>query len=107
MLFKGAVSAAADDPNVSRTQPVAQLGEDAELVVASVDRTARQNVPGPSLADEAGRGGFRQLEYRGLSTVALFISRSVSMARSSEAAAGTLWKAKVARKAGAQRRMPA
>jgi hypothetical protein len=36
-----------------------------------------------------------------LSAVALFISRSVSMARSSEAAAGTPWKAKVARKAGA------
>jgi hypothetical protein len=64
-LFKGAVSATADDPNVPRTQPVAQLGEYAELVIAPVDRTAGQDVPGPSLADEAGRDGFRQLEYRG------------------------------------------
>ena len=41
------------------------------------------------------------------SVVAVFMSRGISMARGSDAAAGTPWKANVARKAGDQRRTPA
>ena len=38
---------------------------------------------------------------------ALFMERSISMARSNGAATGTPWKVKVVRKAGDQRRTPA
>ena len=39
-LLEGAVSAAPHDPNLTRTQPVAQLRQHAELIVALVDRSA-------------------------------------------------------------------
>ena len=70
VLFEGAIAAAADDPDVARAQPAAQLRQHAELVIAPVDLTAGHHISGPSLADEAGRGGFRQLERRGLVHVA-------------------------------------
>jgi hypothetical protein len=44
-------------------------------------------------------------DFGSLNAPASFMPRSVSTARSSEAAAGTPWKEKVARKAGAQRRI--
>jgi hypothetical protein len=44
-------------------------------------------------------------DFGKLGLAASFMSHSMSMARSSEAAAGTPWKVKVAKKAGVQRRM--
>ena len=70
MLFEGAVAAAAGDPDVAGAQSAAQLRQHAELVIAPVDLTAGHHIPGPSLADETGRGGFRQLGRRGLVHVA-------------------------------------
>ena len=52
--------AAADDPDIAGAQPVAQLRQDAELVVASVDDAARQHVRHPALPDEACWSIFRQ-----------------------------------------------
>jgi len=46
-------------------------------------------------------------DFGRLGLAAPFMSRSMSTARSSEAAAGTPWKVKVAKKAGVQRRTPA
>jgi hypothetical protein len=46
-------------------------------------------------------------DFGRLGVAAPFMSRSMSMPRSSEAAAGTPWKVKVAKKAGVQRRTPA
>src|SRR5256885_16459300 len=46
-------------------------------------------------------------DFGRLGTALRFISRSMSIARISAAAAGTLWKTNASRKAGAQRRMPA
>jgi hypothetical protein len=68
--FEGPVAAAADDPNVAGAQPAAQLRQHAALVIASVNLTARHHIPGPPLADETGRSGFRQLERPSLVHVA-------------------------------------
>ena len=76
MLFEGAIAAAADDPDVAGAQPAAQLRQHAELVIAPVNLTAGHHISGPSLADEAGRGGFRQLERRGLVHVAQRVDRA-------------------------------
>src|SRR5215831_9890681 len=61
MLFEGAVAATADDPDVPGAQPTAQLRQDAELAITPVNLTAGHHIASPSLADEAGRSGFRQL----------------------------------------------
>jgi hypothetical protein len=76
MLFEGAVAAAADDPDIARAQPALQLRQHTELVIAPVDRAAGHDVPGPSLADEASRGGFRQLECPSLVHVAQRVDRA-------------------------------
>ena len=43
-LFEGSIAAAADDPNVARSQPAAQLRQHAELVVAPVERAAGHHI---------------------------------------------------------------
>ena len=76
MLFEGAVAATADDPDVAGAQPAAQLRQHAELVITAVDLTAGHHMASPSLADEAGRRGFRQLEHPGSVHVAQCVDRA-------------------------------
>jgi hypothetical protein len=93
---------AAGHPHVAGAQPVAQFRQHAEFVMAPVDGAAGQHVVRPALADEPGRRGFRQGGF-----VRAVRLAQHSMARISEADAGTLSNANASRKAGDQRRMPA
>lgn len=101
-LFEGAVAPAAHDPDIAGTQSIAQFRQHTQLVVAPVDGP-------PASTCRAHRSRMKPVgaDFCKLSVVAVFMSRSISMARSSDAAAGTPWKANVARKAGDQRRTQA
>jgi hypothetical protein len=55
IVVETAVSTAAFDPNVPRTQPVLELGHRAELPEPAVDRTAAHHEGLPSPWHEAGR----------------------------------------------------
>ena len=63
-LLEGAIAPAAYDPNIPHTQPIAQLRQDAEFVIAPVDSAAWQHISCPTLPDETGRRRFRQAGRR-------------------------------------------
>ena len=87
-LFERSIPPAADDPDVARAQPAAQLRQHAELVIAPVVRAAGHHFSGPSLADEPGRDGFRQLWRRGLVDLAQHLDGTQQRGGSGDALKG-------------------
>ena len=101
-FLEGAVLPATADPDLACGQPHAQLGQDAGLVVAPIDLAAEKHVAYPGCRTKAFGAdlGRRADPLR-------FASHSTSMARRSEAVAGTPSNTKASRKAGDQRRAAA
>jgi hypothetical protein len=64
MLLERPVSSAADHPDIAGPQPIAQFGENAQLIVSpvevSVGPAAGEHMACPALLDEGGRRGLRQ-----------------------------------------------
>ena len=81
------------DPHIAGAQPVAQFRQHAEFVVAPVDDAARHDVGAQRCRTNPVGADLGRVDAS-----VRFISRSTSMARMSEADAGTLSNANAARK---------